>query len=252
MKILIIEDSQEIVDAVSLCVNLRWPEADVLSASEGGKGLDLVEEHSPDLVILDIGLPDMNGMEVLRTLRGFSDVPVVILTARSQDVEIARFLEEGADEYVVKPFSHVEFMGRIQAIFRRAHGRLRSTSRPLQAGELLMDFGAAEVYESGRPVSLTRTELALLEHLVRNATRVVTYESLASNTMQSAEPADTDSRLIKVHVQHLRSKLEDSADNPKYIANVYGIGYKFLPQVTSGVAGIIQGKDQSRGERALV
>ena len=203
-----------------------------------------MEEDAPDLVILDIGLPDMNGLEVLRSLRGFSDVPVVMLTIQDQDVEIARFLEEGADEYVVKPFSHVEFMGRIQAIFRRAHGRLRSNARPLQAGDLLMDFGAAEVYESGRPVSLTRTELALLERLVRNATRVVTYESLASNVMQTAETAEADSRLIKVHVQHLRSKLGDSADNPKYIANVYGIGYKFLPQVTSGVAGIVQGNGQ--------
>ena len=112
-----------------------------------------------------------------------------------------------------------------------------------------MDFGAAEVYESGRPVGLTRTELALLEHLVRNATRVVTYESLASNMMQIAEPADADSRLIKVHVQHLRSKLGDSAENPKYIANVYGIGYKFLQQVTAGVAGLMQGQ---QGQSALV
>ena len=243
MKILIIEDSAEIVDAVSLCVNLRWPEAEVLSAAEGTRGLELVEEQGPDLVILDIGLPDITGLEVLRTLRGFSDVPVVMLTARSQDIEIARYLEEGADEYVIKPFSHIEFMGRIQAIFRRAHGRMRSASKPLQAGNLLMDFGAAEVYESGRPVGLTRTELALLEHLVRNATRVVTYESLASNMMQISEPVDTDSRLIKVHVQHVRAKLGDSAENPKYIANVYGIGYKFLKQVTAGVAGIMQNEE---------
>ncbi|MFQ5874377.1 MAG: winged helix-turn-helix domain-containing protein, partial [Dehalococcoidia bacterium] len=152
----------------------------------------------------------------------------------------ARFLEEGADDYVVKPFSHVELMGRIQAIFRRAQGRMRSASRPLQAEDLLMDFGAAEVYRNGEPANLTRTELALLEHLVRNATRVVTYESLASNILQVGEAADADTRLIKVHVQHLRSKLGDSPGNPKYIANVYGIGYKFLPQVTSGVADIHQ------------
>ena len=249
MKFLVIDDSQEIIDAVSLCLNLRWPQADVLSSSEGRRGLELVEEAGPDLVILDIGLPDMNGLEVLRSLRGFSDVPVVMLTARGQDVEIARFLEEGADDYVVKPFSHVELMGRIQAIFRRAHGRMRSSSRPLQAGDLLMDFGAAEVYRAGQPVSLTRTELSLLERLVRNATRVVSYESLASNILQVAEPADADSRLIKVHVQHLRSKLGDSAENPKYIANVYGIGYKFMPQVTSGVAQIYQGSGDGQEKK---
>ncbi len=248
MKFLIIEDSQEIVDAVFLCLSLRWPQAELLSASEGMRGLEIVEEQAPDLVILDIGLPDTNGLEVLRTLRGFSDVPVVMLTARGQDVEIARFLEEGADDYVVKPFSHVEFMGRIQAIFRRSHARMRSASRPLQARDLLMDFGAAEVYKAGEPINLTRTELALLEHLVRNATRVVTYESLASNILQVAEPADADSRLVKVHVQHLRSKLGDSAENPQYIANVYGIGYKFLPQVTSGVAGITQEPGQRKSQ----
>lgn len=240
MKFLVIEDSSEIVDAVSLCLNLRWPQAEVLSASEGRRGLEFVEEHTPDLVILDIGLPDISGLEVLRSLRGFSDIPVMMLTASGQDVEIARYLEEGADDYVVKPFSHVELMGRIQAIFRRAHGRMRSTSLPLQAGDLLMDFDAAEVYRAGEPVSLTHTELALLAHLVRNATRAVTYESLASNMSQVAEPADADSRLVKVHMQHLRAKLGDSAEEPKYIANIYGIGYKFLLQVTSAGNGMNQ------------
>ena len=122
MKFLVIDDSQEIIDAVSLCLNLRWPQAELISTSEGKRGLELVEEEAPDLTILDIGLPDMNGLDVLRSLRSFSDVPVAMLTARGQDVEIARFLEEGADYYVVKPFSHVELMGRIQAIFRRGSG----------------------------------------------------------------------------------------------------------------------------------
>ncbi len=244
MKFLIIDDSQEIIDAVTLCLNLRWPQAELVSANEGQRGIEMVEEEAPDLVVLDIGLPDMSGLEVLRTLRGFSNVPVVMLTVRDQDVEIARFLEEGADDYVVKPFSHVEFMGRIQAIFRRAQGRMRSAQQPLQAADLLIDFGAAEVFKGREPIALTRTELALLEHLVRNATRVVTYESLATNIMHVEDPADADRRLIKVHVQHLRSKLGDSADSPKYIANVYGVGYKFLPQVSAGVAGLKQPNGQ--------
>ncbi len=248
MKFLLVEDSQEIIDAVSLCIRLRWPTANVVSTSEGKKGVELTERESPDLLILDIGLPDMGGLEVLRSVRSFSDVPVMMLTARGQDVEIARFLEEGADDYVVKPFSHVELMGRIQAIFRRAHGRTRSSSQPLQAGDLLMDFGAAEVYRAGEPISLTRTELALLEYLVRNATRVVTYESLAANVLHVPEPGDAESRLIKVHTQHLRSKLGDSAESPKYIANVYGIGYKFLSQVTSGVAGLYPRTEQPKAE----
>ena len=237
VRFVVIDDSQEIIDAVSLCLSLRWPGAEVLSAGEGKRGLELVEAHGPDLVILDIGLPDMSGLEVLRSLRSFSDVPVMMLTIQDQDVEIARYLEEGADDYMVKPFSRVVLMGRIQTIFRRAHGRIRSNARPLRAGDLLMDFGAAQVYKAGEPVFLTRTELALLEHLAREATRVVTYESLASDIFQLADSADGDSRLISAHVQHLRAKLGDSAGNPGYIANVYGIGYKFLPQVTSGLAG---------------
>lgn len=237
MKFLVIDDNQEIFDAVSLCLSLRWPQAELINVAEGKRGIELVEEDSPDMVILDIGLPDIGGLEVLRSIRAFSDVPVVMLTARGQDVEIARFLEEGADDYVVKPFSHIELMGRVQAIFRRSQGRMRSASKPLQADDLLMDFAAAEVYKGSEPINLTRTELAFLEHLVRNANRVVSYESLATNILQVDEPADADSRLIKVHVQHLRSKLGDSAENPRYIANVYGIGYKFLPTVSSGVTG---------------
>ena len=232
MKFLLIDDSEETISSVSLCLSLRWPQAEVFSANDGKTGLEMIERHKPDLVILDIELPDMNGLEILRSLRDFSDVPVVMLTIRGQDVEIARFLEEGADDYVVKPFSFVEFMGRIQAICRRAQGRMQSIAPAVKAEDLLMDFGANEVHKANEPVALTRTEMALLQYLVRNATRVVTYESLA-NVLQIAK--DGDNRLIKVHIQHLRSKLGDSADNPRYIANVYAMGYKFLPKVTQVV-----------------
>ena len=241
MKLLIIEDSREIVDAVSLCLSLRWPDAEVLSAGEGRRGLELVEEHAPDLVILDIGLPDIPGIEVLRALRSASDVPVVMLTARDEDQEIARYLEEGADEYVVKPFGHLEFVGRIQALMRRSQGRARRVSRTLQAADLLIDFGAGEVHKAGEPVYLTSTELSILERLVRNATRVVTYEALASDIKSGAERPDADARLVRLHVQHLRGKLDDLGETPKYIANVFGLGYKFLPQVTSSVGGLSHG-----------
>ena len=237
MKFLIIDDNEEIIESVSRCLSLRWPQSDLISADQGKRGLQLARDEAPDLVILDISLPDIGGLEVLRSLRSFSDVPVVILTVRDQDVEVARFLEEGADDYVVKPFSHVELLGRIQAIFRRAQGRMGSSTQTMQAADLLMDFGAAEIYKGAQLISLTRTEMSLLMQLARNATRVVSYESLASNVLQVKQPDDSDNRLIKVHVQHLRSKLEDSAENPQYISNVYGVGYKFLPQATSPMAG---------------
>lgn len=246
MKFLVIEDAQEIVDAVSLCLSLRWPDAEVLSAGEGRSGLELAEGHNPDLVILDIGLPDMSGLEVLRALRSASDVPVMMLTVRDEDQEIARYLEEGADEYMVKPFSHLESVGRIQALMRRAWGRARRVSRTLQAADLLIDFGAGEVHKAGEPVYLTSTELSFLERLVKNATRVVTYEALASDIKSGAEPPDTDARLVRLHVQHLRSKLDDLGETPRYIANVFGLGYKFLPQVTSSVSRPSQAAESQR------
>ena len=236
MKVLIIEDAQEIVDAVSLCLNLRWPEAEVASASEGKTGIELCEKLAPDLIILDIGLPDMLGLDVLRALREISDVPIAMLTVHSEEEAIARYLEEGADEYVVKPFSHIEFIGRMQALIRRSASRQKKPrSRSLQAADLTMDFTAGEVYRAGQPISLTRTELALLEQLVRTATRVVTYETLASSIEREGHPVDSEGRLLRLHVRQLQSKLGDNELQQTYIANVIGLGYKFVPKVTSSL-----------------
>lgn len=235
MRFLIIEDSQEIVDAVSLCLNLRWPEAEIASASEGKAGIELCQKLAPDLIILDIGLPDSPGLEVLRALREISDVPIAMLTAQSEEAAIARYLDEGADEYVVKPFSHIEFVGRMQALIRRSRSRQKPKSRTLHAIDLTMDFEAAEVYRAGQPISLTRTELALLEQLVRTATRVVTYEALASSIELEGHPVDQEGRLLRLHVRQLQSKLGDDQVEPKYIANVIGLGYKFLPKITSSI-----------------
>ncbi len=235
MKFLIIEDALEIVDAVSLCLNLRWPEAEVVSASEGKAGIELCEKLAPDLIILDIGLPDIPGLDALRALRQISDVPIAMLTVHDEEEAIARYLEEGADEYVVKPFSHIEFIGRMQALIRRSGNRQKPKSGALQAVDLTMDFDAAEVYRAGQPISLTRTELALLEQLVRTATRVVSYEALALSIELEGHPVDPDGRLLRLHVRQLQSKLGDDEAEPTYIANVIGLGYKFLPPVTSSI-----------------
>ena len=130
MKFLVINDSSEIIDVLTLCFNLNWPEVELLSASEGGKGLELVRQHAPELVILDVNLPDTNGLEVLQCLRSFSDVPVVMLSVSDeQDVDICHYLEAGAADYVVLPFSCMDLIERIQVILRRAHGRILATPR---------------------------------------------------------------------------------------------------------------------------
>ena len=234
MKVLVVDDHQNIIEAVGLCVNIRWPTADVLAAYDGDTGLDMVERDSPDIVILDIGLPNQDGFEVLQQLRQFSQVPVIMLTVRDRDIDIARALQMGADDYITKPFSHVEFLARMEAVLRRAAGRSSDEQGPLIGGDLWADFGSAEILMNGRPVQLTNTELRLLSHLMRNAGRVVTHQALAA-AMWGMDSADKiDSQAVKVHVQNLRRKLGEKAASPNYVASVYGLGYKFLKSVTVG------------------
>ena len=122
MKVVVIDDSPEIIEVVSLCFQLRWGGATLLSADTGAKGLELIETESPDVVILDIVLPDMDGFQVLREVRRFSQVPVIMLTVRGDDTDVARGLELGADDYITKPFRHIELVARVQAVMRRSQG----------------------------------------------------------------------------------------------------------------------------------
>jgi two-component system response regulator VicR len=135
LKVVVIDDSPEIIEVVSLCFQLRWSNADLSSASTGSEGLELVEAESPDIVILDIGLPDMEGFEVLKEIRRFSQVPVIMLTVRAGDTDVARGLEMGADDYITKPFSHIELVARVQAVLRRSQGTAVSGGeRPFSSG----------------------------------------------------------------------------------------------------------------------
>jgi len=238
MKVLIIEDDRDTIYLVATCLKLRWPQVEVLQAETGQEGIDLAGEAAPDLVILDIGLPDIDGRKVLDRIRGYSDVPIIMLTARDRDLDLAASLEAGADDYVTKPFSSVELLARIQAVTRRAQGRMGSVNPALTAGDLVLDFDAAEVHNAGEAVDLTLTELRILQHLVRNALRVVGYDALVSTILDVVDPGDSERRLIRVHVQHLRSKLGDSAENPTFIANVRGVGYKFLLPATPLATGL--------------
>ncbi len=133
MKLLVIEDNPDIVELVSVCVSIRWPDAEIVSVSEGLKGLDLARTGDPDLVLLDLGLPDVSGFQVLKDLRDVSQVPIVMLTAQDRDVDIAVALREGADDYIVKPFSQIEFIARLEALMRRTGGPAPATGPGLQA-----------------------------------------------------------------------------------------------------------------------
>jgi len=229
LKVVVIDDAPDIVEVVSLCFQLRWSGTDVLPAYDGTKGLELVETESPDIVILDINLPDMDGFQVIREIRRFSQVPVIMLTVKGEDVDIARGLELGADDYMVKPFSHIELIARVEAVLRRSRGITTSSEeRPYVSGNLSVNFVTNEVKVGGEPVKLTSTEMKLLHHLVRNEGRLMTHENLLSKVWGEGYQDTRD--LLRVHIQHLRQKLGDSVDAPRIIITEHGMGYRFVRQ----------------------
>ena len=227
MKVLVIEDDPGIIEVVSLCFQLRWSGTSLIAAATGAKGLEAVEAESPDVVILDIGLPDMDGYEVLRGIRRFTDVPVIMLTVRSEDTNVAKGLELGADDYITKPFSHIELIARVQAVLRRAQGlSITDEERPFSSGNLSVDFSRNEILLAGEPIRLTSTERKLLYHLIRNEGRIISHESLLTKIWGDTYVDARD--LLRVHIQHLRQKLEDSTESPSIIVTEHGIGYKFI------------------------
>lgn len=232
MKALVIDDDPGIVEVVSICFQLRWNGATVISANDGGKGLELVEAESPDVVILDIGLPDMDGFQVLREIRRFSQVPVIMLTVRGEDTDVARGLELGADDYITKPFSHVELMARVHAVLRRTQGVVTTEEQSFVSGKLSVNFATNEVTVGGKPVKLTSIESKLLYHLIKNEGRLLPHENLLQKVWGETYGDARD--LLRVHIQHLRQKLGDSIESPKIIVTEHGMGYKFAKQITPG------------------
>src|SRR4030043_52697 len=227
MKVLVIEDATGIIEVVSLCFQLRWSGTNVISAANGREGVSLVETESPDVVILDIGLPDIDGYQVLKEIRRFSEVPVIMLTVRGEDTDVAKGLELGADDYITKPFSHIELIARVQAVLRRSQGlTVSDEERPFTSGKLSVDFNRNEVLLGGKPVKLTSTERKLLYYLIRNEGRILSHESLLAKVWGDTYVDARD--LLRVHIHHLRQKLEDNAETPNIIVTEHGIGYKFI------------------------
>ena len=227
MKLLIIEDSPEIIEAVSLCFELRWPEISTVSSDKGNKGIELAESESPDLIILDIGLPDIDGFEVLRQVRLFSDVPVIILTVRGEELDKIKGLEMGADDYLTKPFSHMELLARVKAVLRRSQmPELRGDEKPFVHGKLKVDFSSREITVDSNPVKLTPIEYNLLYQMIRNEGRVLTHRFLLEKVWGEEYTDATD--YLKKYIQRLRQKLEDDSENPRLIVTERGVGYKLM------------------------
>lgn len=229
MKALLIEDSQEIVNAVSLTFGLRWTEATLLSADEGAKGVKMAEAESPDIVILDINLPDMSGFDVLERIRLFSDVPVIILTVRGEQIDELTGLEMGADDYIVKPFSPSNLLSRVRAVLRRSGIRDSEETRlpPLVAGDLTINFSSREVFRGNERTNLTPTEYKVLFCLVRNEGKTVP-QNVIKQQVYGSEARYIDVTTLKRYIYQLRNKLGDTADRPRLIFNERGVGYRFV------------------------
>ncbi len=227
MKILVIEDALDVIEAIRLGLTLQWREVDVVAAADGEHGVDLVEDESPDLVLLDIGLPDIDGYEVLRQIRAFSDVPVIVLTARDDTMDKVKGLELGADDYVTKPFNHLELLARIRAVLRRHEMPApRSRAPSFRSGELEIDFEAREARLRGERLVLTPTEYKLLYHLVRNAGHVLTHATLLAKVWGREYIDEVD--YLRVYIRRLRDKLGDDPEHARYIQTERGLGYRFV------------------------
>jgi two-component system KDP operon response regulator KdpE len=219
VKVLLVDDDATL--RLTLGIGLRAAGHDVLIAADGRSALQALGEDKPDLVVLDLGLPDLTGMEVLRRLRASSTVPVVVLSARAESTEKVQALDLGADDYVTKPFGMEELLARIRAAARRAGADVPV----LEAGDLVIDLPARRVSKSGSVVRLTPTEWGLLEMLVRTPGRLVSQRDLLHAVWGPAY--DKETNYLRVYVGGLRKKLEDDPSRPRHLITEPGIGYRF-------------------------
>jgi len=224
MKALVIEDDANILEAISLIFQLRWPEMEVVSSPLGEESIAMVETESPDVVLLDINLPDISGFQVLSEIRRFSDVPVIILTVRGAETDRVKGLELGADDYIVKPFSHVELLARVKAVLRRSGLVATEGAEPFSSGDLRIDFAQRKMSLHDKEVKLTPIEYQLLYHLARSADQFVSSSTLVYKIWGEDYPGAAES--LKVHMRHLREKIEEDPANPKLILTEHGKGYR--------------------------
>lgn len=227
MKVLIIDDEPDIREIISIAFNLRWPEATVLMAGDGKSGVEIAIAEKPDIVILDVTLPDAEGFDICKQIRSQTDAPVIFLTARDSELDKVKGLEAGADDYILKPFNHLELLARVRAILRRHKSQSLDGPESIYAkGRLRIDFGARTVSVDGDEIELPPLEYSLLYHLVKNANRVIPHKTLLAKVWGREYVDQVD--YLKVHVQRLRSKLEDDPQRPQMIVTERGVGYRFV------------------------
>jgi two-component system, OmpR family, KDP operon response regulator KdpE len=222
-RVLVVDDEPPIVRAVA--ANLRARGYQAQTAASGGGALTAVELEQPDCIVLDLGLPDLHGLEVLKRLRSWTAVPVVVLTAADGEHDKVKAFQLGADDYVTKPFSMVELMARVQVAIRHGRHARAGASPVIDAGEVRIDLDARQVTRNGRPQRLTRIEYRLLEVLATNAGRLCSHRFLLEQVWGSGY--EEESQYLRVYVANLRKKLDDPSA-PHLILTEPGLGYRLV------------------------
>jgi DNA-binding response OmpR family regulator len=230
--ILVVDDEPHVLKLVR--ANLESSGYKVLTATDGAEAVTLVEQELPDLVILDLMLPKMDGYAVCRRVREFSSVPIIMLTARSAQVDLVHGFEVGADDYLTKPFSVAELLMRVGAVLRRSRWPEEiMTRQQFKVGPIEIDFAQHRVTVSGEPVKLTPTEYRLLSYLASNANRVVIHRELLRAVWGPEYGEETE--YLRVYMRYLRQKLEPDPSNPEYLLTQPGAGYMlYQPEGDSG------------------
>jgi two-component system KDP operon response regulator KdpE len=221
--VLIIEDEAQLARAMQ--INLRAHGYQALTAGLGADGLKLAVQHPMDIVVLDLGLPDMDGVEVIRGIRGWSTVPIIVLSARHASEDKVEALDAGADDYVTKPFGLDELLARLRAASRRSPAQHEAST--VETADFMVDLAARKVIRDGQEVRLTPTEWNILELLVRSAGRLVSQHQLLTQVWGQAYAKET--QYLRVYLAQLRRKLEQDPANPRHLHTEAGMGYRFDP-----------------------
>ncbi|WP_083259494.1 response regulator [Cellulosimicrobium cellulans] len=224
-RVLVVDDDPGLLRAMAITLRVHgW---DVTTAATGREGIDAAATAHPDVVLLDLGLPDVSGLDVITAVRGWSRVPIIVLSARQLGDDKVDALDAGADDYVTKPFAMPELMARLRAAVRRAAHEPGAHEPVVEAGDLRVDLARREVSRGGAPVRLTPTEWALLELLVRHPGRVVGREQMLREVW--GPTATRDTHYLRVYVAQLRRKLEPDPASPRHLLTTPGMGYRFEP-----------------------
>ena len=225
VRVLVVDDEPQILRALRINLSVRGYE--VSTASTGAGALKAAAENPPDVVVLDLGLPDMDGIEVLAGLRGWLSAPVIVLSARIDSSDKVQALDAGADDYVTKPFGMDEFMARLRAAVRRAATTLEADEPVVETDSFTVDLAAKKVLRNGAEVHLTPSEWGMLEMLVRNRGKLVGREELLKEVW--GPRYGTETHYLRVYLAQLRRKLEDDPSHPRHLLTEAGMGYRFEP-----------------------